>query len=522
MAAVMDALNASSSIVPASTIEATIGAVPTSLLGSVAEYASGWTIFFSLLAAAVIYDQLSYWSQKGSVVGPAWKIPFIGPFLESVNPKFEKYHEKWLSGPLSCVSVFHKFVIISSGRDFSRQIFNAPAYVKPCVVDVAVKLLRPQNWVFLDGKAHVEYRKGLNGLFTRQALSTYLPGQQEVYEEYFESFFESSERARKSGSGVGPDKGGEKSTYGLRELMCAVSCRTFVGHYMSHAQVKEIADDYYNVTAAMELVNFPIIIPFTKTWYGKKAADKALDAFANCAAKAKIRMKQPGAKAECILDRWIMQMNESEKYRQRLERGETVPSDEKPAQVLREFSDFEIAMTVFTFLFASQDATSSACSWLLQLTADNPEVLEKVRAEGKKVMGDRYGKYGGVAIEDVDKMEYTRAVVKETLRYRPPVIMVPYVVKKAYPITPTYTAPKGSMLIPSTWLSLHDQEAYGSHGGADVWAPERWTEGNAEEQGKNWLVFGTGPHYCLGQTYAVMNLMVSAVHRLVVESNKTC
>ena len=64
------------------------------------------------------------------------------------------------------------------------------------------------------------------------------------------------------------------------------------------------------------------------------------------------------------------------------------------------------------------------------------------------------------------------------------------------------------MLIPSTWLSLHDQEAYGSHGGADVWAPERWTEGNAEEQGKNWLVFGTGPHYCLGQTYAVMNLML--------------
>lgn len=45
---------------------------------------------------------------KGSIEGPAWKMPFIGPFLQSVNPKFEEYYAKWVSGPLSCVSVFHK------------------------------------------------------------------------------------------------------------------------------------------------------------------------------------------------------------------------------------------------------------------------------------------------------------------------------------------------------------------------------------------------------------------------------
>jgi len=46
--------------------------------------------------------------QKGSIVGPAFKIPFMGPFLESMNPKFEEYAGKWASGELSCVSVFHK------------------------------------------------------------------------------------------------------------------------------------------------------------------------------------------------------------------------------------------------------------------------------------------------------------------------------------------------------------------------------------------------------------------------------
>ena len=107
MAAVMDALNSTSSIVPASTIEATVGALNTSFLGAIAENTSTFGIIVTLLAAAVIYDQLSYWRQKGTLAGPAWKIPFIGPFLESVWPKFEAYHAKWLSAPLSCVSVFH-------------------------------------------------------------------------------------------------------------------------------------------------------------------------------------------------------------------------------------------------------------------------------------------------------------------------------------------------------------------------------------------------------------------------------
>lgn len=288
--------------------------------------------------------------------------------------------------------MFHKFVIIAATRDMARKVFNSPTYVKPCVVDVAHKLLRPENWVFLDGKEHVEYRKGLNGLFTRQALETYLPGQQEVYREYFAEFLQmTAER----------DGAPQPFVYKLRELMCAVSCRTFVGHYMSREGVKRIADDYYHITAALELVNFPIIIPFTRTWYGKKAADKVLEAFANCAAKARVRMRQKGAEAECIMDRWLAQMIESERYRERIARGEQVPIEEKPTMLLRNFTDLEISMTVFTFLFASQDATSSACSWLLQFMADNPEMLQKVREEGAALRPDPRQP---VTLDALDKM----------------------------------------------------------------------------------------------------------------------
>ncbi|KAL2132786.1 hypothetical protein VTI74DRAFT_3380 [Chaetomium olivicolor] len=453
--------------------------------------ASAWTILATVLAVLVVYDQVSYIWNKGSIAGPAWKMPFIGPFLQSVNPKFEEYYAKWLSGPLSCVSVFHKFVVIASTRDMARKVFNSPSFVKPCVVDVAHKLLGADNWVFLDGKAHVEFRKGLNNLFTRRALEIYLPGQEEVYNRYFKEFVETTRQA-----------GGKPVPFmtHFREVITAVSCRTFVGHYISDEAVKKIADDYYLITAALELVNFPIILPFTKTWYGKKAADMVLAEFAKCAAKSKARMAA-GGEPNCIMDAWIIQMIQSKKWREAQESGNT-EGVEKPTHVLRDFTDYEISQTVFTFLFASQDATSSAATWLFQIMAQRPDVLDRVREENLKVRnGDIHA---AVNMDQLESMAYTRAVVRELLRYRPPVLMVPYVVKKPFPITETYTAPKGSMVIPTTYMALRDPEVYEN---PDEFNPERYYTGDAEVKGaKNYLVFGVGPHYCLGQQYAQLNL----------------
>ncbi|KAK3318355.1 cytochrome P450 61 [Apodospora peruviana] len=454
--------------------------------------ASGWTVFFTILGLLVAYDQFSYIWNKGPIVGPAFKMPFIGPFLQSVNPKFEEYYAKWSSGELSCVSVFHKFVVIASTRDMARKVFNSPAFVKPCVVDVAHKLLGADNWVFLDGKAHVDFRKGLNGLFTHKALEIYLPGQEEVYRRYFKRFLDVTAQA-----------GGKPVPFmgQFREVITAVSCRTFVGHYISDEAVKKIADDYYLITAALELVNFPIIIPFTKTWYGKKAADMVLAEFAKCAAKSKVRMNA-GGEVSCIMDAWIKQMVDSKRWREAEALGAPMDNNQKPSPLLRDFTDYEISQTIFTFLFASQDATSSAATWLFQIMAQRPDVLDRVREENLKTRnGDIHA---ALNLDQLESMTYTRAVVRELLRYRPPVIMTPYVVKKAFPITPDYTVPKGSMVVATTYMALRDPDVYEN---PDAFDPERYYTGDAETKGaKNFLVFGTGPHYCLGQHYAQLNL----------------
>ena len=96
------------------------------LLSRALNGSSGLSLFITFLLMLVAYDQceftrcffdmlpltlhiVMYIWRKGSIVGPAWKMPFVGPFLSSVYPKMDEYKAKFASGDLSCVSVFHKY-----------------------------------------------------------------------------------------------------------------------------------------------------------------------------------------------------------------------------------------------------------------------------------------------------------------------------------------------------------------------------------------------------------------------------
>jgi sterol 22-desaturase len=192
-------------------------------------------------------------------------------------------------------------------------------------------------------------------------------------------------------------------------------------------------------------------------------------------------------------------MIESKRHRDNAAAG--IEDGEKPSVLVREFTDFEIAQTMFTFLFASQDASSSATTWLFQIMAQRPDVLDRVRKENLEARNGDMNTL--LSLQMLESMVYTNAVVKELLRYRPPVIFVPYVAKKAFPVTPTYTVPRGAMIVPSCYPALHDLEVYPQ---PDVFDPERWISGDAGEKSKNWLVFGTGPHNCIAQQYVQLTM----------------
>ncbi|KAJ5122679.1 Cytochrome P450 61 [Penicillium atrosanguineum] len=452
---------------------------------------SPWQYIVAFLVGLIVYDQIIYLKRKGSIAGPTFKIPLIGPFIQALHPEFESYLAQWASGPLSCVSVFHKFVVLASDRDIAHKVFKSPTYTEPCIVPIARDILGEKAWVFLQGKAHTEYRRGLTPLFTNRALSSYLPVQEKVFTDYFGKFVAAS----KANQG----RSTEFMTL-FREINCAISCRTFFGDYISQDAVTKITEDFYVATAALELVNIPlsIYIPFTKCWLGKRAADAVHVEFAKCAAVCKERMAL-GSTPTCIVDHWVLHMMESNRYRERITAGEK--DVEKPSNLIREFSNEEIGETLFTFLFASQDASSSATTWLFQVLAQRPDVLDRLREENLAARGG--DKYKSFDLPMLESLTYTNAVIKEILRHRPPVIFVPYLATRDFPVTPNYTVSKGSMIIPSCYPALHDPEAYPN---PDVFDPDRWISGDAEAKTKNWLVFGAGAHDCLARRYVPLSM----------------
>ncbi|KAH0383401.1 cytochrome P450, partial [Aureobasidium melanogenum] len=466
-------------------------ALPQSILPAVLSGWSMWQYLLTFFLGVIVYDQVMYIKRKGSIAGPAFKIPLMGPFLQALDPKFDAYLAQWASGPLSCVSVFHKFVVLASDRDLAHKVFKSPAYAEPCIVPIAKDIIGHKAWVFLQGRDHAEYRRGLAPLFTNKAMATYLPVQEKVLVDYFDKFVATSE--------ANQNKPMAFMTM-FREINCALSCRTFFGDYISQDAVKKIADDYYLATAALELVNVPfsMYIPGTKVWRGKRVADAVHVEFAKCAAACKANMAS-GAAPTCTVDHWVLHMMQSNRYRERIAAGET--DVEKPTNLIREFTDDEIGETLFTFLFASQDASSSATTWLFQILAQRPDVLDRLRQENLDARGgDKNKPFDQPMLES---LTYTNAVVKELLRHRPPVIFVPYLATKDFPVTPNYTVPKGSMIIPSCYPALHDPQVYPE---PDVFDPERWITGDAESKTKNWLVFGAGPHDCLARRYVPLSM----------------
>ncbi|XP_019082571.1 PREDICTED: cytochrome P450 710A4-like [Camelina sativa] len=110
-----------------------------------------------------------------------------------------------------------------------------------------------------------------------------------------------------------------------------------------------------------------------------------------------------------------------------------------------------------------------------------------------------------ITADQLVEMKFTRTVAREVLRYRPPASMVPHVAVSDFPLTESYTIPKGTVVFPS----LFDASFQGFTE-PDRFDPDRFNETRQEDQvfKRNFLTFGIGSHQCVGQRYALNHLVL--------------
>jgi cytochrome P450 len=174
----------------------------------------------------------------------------------------------------------------------------------------------------------------------------------------------------------------------------------------------------------------------------------------------------------------------------------------------------EIRDELVAIFFAGHETTANALTWATHVISTHPDVFRRLREEADRVLGDRVP-----TAEDVPKLEYTTAVLRETMRLYPPGWITGRIADRD-DVLRGHAIHKGDMLgicplithrLPEFWP---DPERFD---------PERFVDDpSGGNRDFSYLPFGTGPHMCIGTHFAMMEaaLMVAMIVRrgqLVVE-----
>ena len=157
-------------------------------------------------------------------------------------------------------------------------------------------------------------------------------------------------------------------------------------------------------------------------------------------------------------------------------------------------TDKQIHEEFMTLLTAGSETAPSAMGWSCYLLGKYPEAQERIQAEVDEVFGG-----GPVTAKGMDRLEYTRRVVKESLRLYPPVWAISRATKEDVNIC-GYQLPARTQV----FYSIHSvQRDPGVYDDPDGFHPERW-EG---EQGRKlprsaFVPFGAGVRNCIGENFA--------------------
>jgi cytochrome P450 family 135 len=154
-------------------------------------------------------------------------------------------------------------------------------------------------------------------------------------------------------------------------------------------------------------------------------------------------------------------------------------------------SDKELRDQLVTLLIQGHTSTATALAWAFERLTRHPELLERLRSEAEA---------GGDELLD--------AVMKETLRLRPPIPIVVRYVTTPYRLG-DFEFPVATLLAPCVYLLHLRPDLYPE---PERFRPDRFLERPADPYA--WMPFGGGDRHCIGRSFATAE--IKAVIRTLV------
>ncbi|KAK4482486.1 hypothetical protein RD792_009645 [Penstemon davidsonii] len=171
--------------------------------------------------------------------------------------------------------------------------------------------------------------------------------------------------------------------------------------------------------------------------------------------------------------------------------------------------DFDnIKALLINIYVAGTDPTAATITWVMTALIKNPSALEKAQEEIRGLVG----KKGRVDEDDIDKLPYLKAVVKETLRFYPPAPLLPKATTTRCTLNGYEIEPK-TLVFVNLWDIGRDPEYWEN---PNEFLPERFLNSNIDFKGQDFglIPFGSGRRRCPGFTLGIAQVELAIANLL--------
>ena len=166
-------------------------------------------------------------------------------------------------------------------------------------------------------------------------------------------------------------------------------------------------------------------------------------------------------------------------------------------------TDKQVRDEAMTLMLAGHDTTAAAFNWLWYCLSSQPLVQQKCHQELDQVLAGAAPQF-----DDVERLPYLTATVKETLRLYPPAIGI-FLRQATKDITiGEHPIRRGSLMTLSSFVTQRDERWFPD---PERFDPERFLPDREEAIPTGaYFPFGAGPRVCIGQGMAMTELVLVA------------
>jgi cytochrome P450 len=366
-------------------------------------------ISFLLLVLYKKFNNNPLWTQ---LPGPDNKWPFFGVYFDIVGGNISELHSKWALqyGPIMRYCVFGTIrIMISDPAMVKYVLLNNHLFDKDFLPYHALgKLLGKGLVTQTDEKIHKAHKNIILPAFAHRHLRAMVPIFQRKGKLLVEDF------QKKAGTGT---------PITIKDYIAKATADT-IGEaafgYKLNSQRDEAVSSVYNlltIIAGGELnlfAEFPIIQQFVPIYHKRVRAVNSLQKTVRAIIAQKLETKSN--------KKWETAQNEEEDNMEERDLLDILirAQNEEGGILTKE----ELTDQIRTFLLAGYETSSVCILWTLYTLAKRPDIQQKLAEEIIGVIG----KDRAPTPEDIDKMPYLFNVLRESLRFYPP---IPYVFRRA-------------------------------------------------------------------------------------------